>query len=235
MQAVTPEHREKRPEWTFPVDVCVARPVGKAEIQREPLALQSLLKEWDKLRAAKVWDEGAVREWSQVAAEARRTGTKTHVGRIFEICVEKGAELPRGDPARKYKGRVVFQGNQVHDENWQSALFQQVASCPATMAAAKAADAYGLLTGNGVEQCDAEQAYTQSKLGGTPLGYACQRKGGPSSGREWKTLCVRSSFRCMATPTQGGIGSNTARNTSCRLASPQSRIGGVAFGAQSWS
>ena len=87
----------------------MARPVGKAEIQRESLAPQFLLKKWDKLRAAKVWDEGGVREWAEVAAEARRTNTKTHVGRIFEICVEKGAELQRGDPARKYTDRVVFQ------------------------------------------------------------------------------------------------------------------------------
>ena len=49
-----------------------------------------------------------------------------HVGRIFDICVEKGSELPLGDPARKYKGRVVFQGNQVKDENWEVAMFQDL-------------------------------------------------------------------------------------------------------------
>ena len=49
----------------------------------------------------------------EVSAEARRTGAKAHVGRICEICVEKGSELPYGDPGRKFKGRVVFQGNEV--------------------------------------------------------------------------------------------------------------------------
>jgi hypothetical protein len=37
-------------------------------------------------------------------------------GRVFGICVEKNAELLEGDPSRKYKGRVVFQGNQVLDQ-----------------------------------------------------------------------------------------------------------------------
>ena len=44
-----------------------------------------------------------------------------HVGRIFEICVEKGAELNKGDPGRKFKGRVVYQGNNVKDENYDMA------------------------------------------------------------------------------------------------------------------
>ena len=81
-----------------------------------------------------------------------------HFGRIFAICVEKNSEFPEGDPARKFKGRVVFQGNNVRDQNWDAALFQELSSCPATLEAAKAADAYGLSTGKVTEQADAEQA-----------------------------------------------------------------------------
>jgi hypothetical protein len=40
------------------------------------------------------------------------------------------------------------------------------------MEAAKTADIYGLLEGNSTEQCDAEQAYVQAKLGGKILGGA---------------------------------------------------------------
>ena len=82
-----------------------------------------MIKEWDALRKAGCWDETRVREWADVADDARRKGTKTHVGRIFDICVEKGSELPPGDPNRKFKGRVVFQGNDVKDENYDYALF----------------------------------------------------------------------------------------------------------------
>jgi hypothetical protein len=101
-----------------------------------------------------------------VADEARRAGKKAHVGLIFTICVEKGSELPVGDPNRKFKGRVVCQGNNVRDEQWQTALFNDMNSAPASMQAAKACDAFGLLPGHVTEQCDAEAAYIQSKLAG---------------------------------------------------------------------
>ena len=98
--------------------------------------------------------------------EARQNNVKAHVGRIFEIRVEKNSESSPDNPARKYKGRVVFQGNNVFDENWDVALFQELGSAPATLEASKACDAFGLLNGHDAQQADAEQAYIQSKLGG---------------------------------------------------------------------
>ena len=65
-----------------------------------------------------------------------------------------------------YKGRAVFQGNQVKDQNWDVAMFVELSSCPAALEASKAADCYSLMPGNSGEQADATQAYTQSKLGG---------------------------------------------------------------------
>ena len=168
-QGKTWTHRTKNPldQGTF-FAACVARPVSKAEIKANEKANASLLKEWDKLRKAGTWDESRAQEWSAVAKAAREAGSQVHVGRIFEICVEKGSELPEGDPGRKYKGRVVFQGNQVRDQNFDYAMFDDLGSAPATMAAAKAADAFGIFHGHTIEQADAEQAYIQSKLGGTP-------------------------------------------------------------------
>ena len=140
--------------------------MSKKEIQTNPKANAALVKEWDALRKAGCWDESRVREWSDVANDARRNDSKTHVGRIFEICVEKNSELAPDNPARKFKGRVVFQGNQVKDENWDVALFQELGSAPATLEAGKACDAYGLIAGHDVQQADAEQAYIQTRLGG---------------------------------------------------------------------
>ena len=91
---------------------------------------------------------------------------KIHVGRIFDICVEKNHELPEDDPNRKYKGRVVFEGCFVRDEIGQWALFSENTSCPATMAAGKMCDAHGLLPGNLLEVSDGESAYTQARLKG---------------------------------------------------------------------
>ena len=81
-----------------------------------------------------------MKEWSEVVREAKRTGKKHHVGRIFEVNVIKNDELSDDDPAKKCKCRVVFQGNIVKDEFSKEALFLELASCPATMEASKAAD-----------------------------------------------------------------------------------------------
>ena len=123
------------------------------------------MKEWDKLRAQGVWDESKVRPWSEVKAEARRSGTSVHVGRILDICVENTSELPASDPRRKYKGRVFFGGNDVRDQNAEAALFQDLGSSPATMEASKFCDMLSLLKGHSAQQADAVSAYTQAKLG----------------------------------------------------------------------
>ena len=101
--------------------------------------------------------------------EARAAGGIYHVGRVFDICIEKGSELEESGPARKFTGRAAFQGNHVRDENWDVALFRDLSSSPATMEAAKMADLYAALPGNSGKQADAEQAYTQAKLGGVPM------------------------------------------------------------------
>ena len=75
-------------------------------------------------------------------------------------------DLP--EDQKLYKGRVVFQGNEVRDQFGDYAIFHEMSSAPATLAAAKMADCYGLFPDNGVEQCDAKQAYIQSRIRGTP-------------------------------------------------------------------
>jgi hypothetical protein len=102
-----------------------------------------------------------------VANEAKKAGRTIHVGRVFEICVEKGSELPENDPGRKFKGRSVFQGNNVRDQNWNWAEFQELSSAPASMTASKIADFYGLAEGNCTQQSDVEMAYINAKLNTT--------------------------------------------------------------------
>ena len=86
-------HRPKIPD---PCDAhwfqaCVARSVSRREILTNAMAKASLDKEWTKLRNQGCWDESKVREWKDVAAETQRRGKTAHVGRIFDICVEKNA------------------------------------------------------------------------------------------------------------------------------------------------
>eukprot|EP00972_Heterocapsa_arctica_P047895 7063938-Heterocapsa_arctica.AAC.1 len=121
--------------------------------------------EYDKLEKKGVWDLPTVREKSEVMAEASRRGVKCHFGMVFGICGEKGSELKASDPGRKWKGRYVFRGSDVKDEHMQAAIFNDLSSTPATLEASKSVDAYGQMPNNSIGQCDAEQAYVQSKLG----------------------------------------------------------------------
>jgi hypothetical protein len=80
------------------------------------------------------------------------------------ICVEKGSELPKGHSQRKYKGRLVFQGNNVQDEYRDWAIFNDMGSSAAPLEGAKVIDMYGLQPGFTIQTADADQAYIQAWL-----------------------------------------------------------------------
>ena len=82
--------------------------------------------------------------------------------------VIKGDEFPEGDPRRRWKYRIVFQGNNVKNQDWQVALFEQMSSAPATLEASRCAEAYSCFPGCSVEGRDVEQAYISADLGGPP-------------------------------------------------------------------
>ena len=90
-------------------------PVTGREKRDNPAAKAALKKEWDRLRDIPTWDESGVREWSDIRKEAKDSGKDANIGSVFDICVEKNAELKDGDPKRKFKGRVVFAGDRVFD------------------------------------------------------------------------------------------------------------------------
>ena len=78
-------------------------------------------------------------------------------------------------------GRVVFQGNNVHDQAGNYAIFAELTSCPVAMEASKFVDAYGFFKGHDIQQADADQAYVQSKLGGTPTWVRIPKQYQPGS------------------------------------------------------
>ena len=149
-----------------PLPALVAQKVTRWDSMLIPAARAAMKKEYDALRSVPAWDENGVREYDEVRGAARKRAVKAHFGRVFGLCVLKGSELPEGDPDRKYKGRFVFQGDNVRDEHGDWAIFQELGSSPAGIDASKAVDAYGLCPGHSIAQSDAEQAYVQAKLGG---------------------------------------------------------------------
>ena len=133
-----------------------------------PEAREAVKGEHTKLRKSGAWDESKVREWSDVVKELRARRAKHPQlkgplrGRVFPLCVVKNSEIAH---LRRYKGRVVFQGNNVRDEFGMQALFPDQGSGASFMTASRVMDAISILPGCTGQQSDAPQAYTQCHLG----------------------------------------------------------------------
>lgn len=94
---------------------------------------------WHTLRDMKFWDETKAFEYDDIRHKALKEGKAVHFGRIFQICTEKRPEL---EPSfRKYKGRVVPQGDQVTDQTATYAALQEMGSSASLMSASKFLDA----------------------------------------------------------------------------------------------
>ena len=187
----------------------VARLVPKDEVRNNPKAKAALDKEWENLRTKGVWDESRVRECKSIVDEARKNGQTVHLGRIFEACYEKGSELPPDDPRRKFKGRTVFQGNNVRDQDSDHALFAELGSSPASMEAAKLLDAFGSQPGFSKAQADAIQAYIQAIFTGVPTWLSLPRNRWPEHWTKefWQPM-VPLVLALYGHPDSGGIWEN---------------------------
>jgi hypothetical protein len=197
-----PKRRQKCSN--MPWNCCVARPVFKDEIRGSPGTQAALRKEWDRLRLINTWREDQVEECCEVKARAKRTDTKIHMGMVFQICVEKDAETEKEEWLRKWKGRVIFRGNDVVGENWDVAMFQELGSAPATMVATKMCDVCGLIRNHTNENADATQAYTQSLVGGTKTWVSLPREEWPESWKHMRRLVCPLEKALRGHPDSGG-------------------------------
>eukprot|EP00974_Lingulodinium_polyedra_P086872 8420246-Lingulodinium_polyedra.AAC.1 len=64
-------HRRRIAPPAMPFVACAARPVGKAELEREEKARAARDHEWARFRSKHAWDEEHPREWDEVRAEAQ--------------------------------------------------------------------------------------------------------------------------------------------------------------------
>ena len=127
--------------------------------------------------------------------------------------VEKGSEFPEGDERLYFKYRIIFRGNDVKDQNWDVAMFQELATTPPTLEASEYSDLLSCLPGNAVEGRDVPQAYLHADMEGTPTYIVLLRVlwtpemyamrcpvfrlekapyGHKNSGAFWQKYCMRS-------------------------------------------
>ena len=123
---------------------CVCRPVGRKEIKANQAAGKASQQEWARLQSRKAWGESNPREWGAVANEAKENKQDVQVGVAFGVVVEKNTDLPGGDPRRKFKGRVAFQGHIVKNQRGENAVFVGLGSSPFSMETGSSVDALGL-------------------------------------------------------------------------------------------
>ena len=58
----------------------MAKPVSRKDQLSNPMARAAMDAEWDRLRKLGTWDEVVVREWADVAREARDDGREFQLG-----------------------------------------------------------------------------------------------------------------------------------------------------------
>ena len=207
-ERMTSLYWERLDEVTHDQFALVARVVSQAEIDRTPEAKAAMDKEWQKLVDKSCWLEKKVREYRDVAREAKAKDAKAHFGRIFEICSQKGSELPKGHPEQKWKGRSVFQGNRVSDENNDHAIFAELGSSPASMEAAKIIDVYGSQPNFSKQQADARQAYTQALFQGVETWVRLPRNRWPKEWEGFEDPVCPLMLALYGHPDSGGIWEN---------------------------
>ena len=140
----------------------VTRLLDRKEWKSNPKAYEAIQSEADGLVAAGTWDHSTVQEKADVAAEAKSSGVSVHFGQLMTIVSEKYAELK--EHLRVLKGRIVFRGDIVRDENGALGVFQNLAANPTSVQGLNHCIAYGGLPGHKTTQADAVKAHAQSIL-----------------------------------------------------------------------
>ena len=105
------------------------------------------------------WQLTKVRNKKEVIDEARNKGREVHFASLNDLCHLKNSEL---EPQyQKYKGRVVFRGDNVKDDSGSYAVFTEQGSSASQMTAAKVMDIISRLPGCAGQAANAVSAYTQ--------------------------------------------------------------------------
>ena len=119
-------HSEKVVKVAKFINAMASRPVGRAEMLSNTQAMGSMKKEWKGLIDQGVFDLSVIREYYDVAREAKQKNEEVHMARAHGVIVEKHSQLSEEDPRRKYKARGVVLGNQIKNQTSDAELFQDL-------------------------------------------------------------------------------------------------------------
>ena len=157
-------HRTRLQDYHTP-DLCglatIHRLLTRDEMRKDPKAIQAIKEEGKGIRAQGVWSDDSVMEKSERIALAKKTGRTIHMAELMTIASIKHWEHPS---QRKYKGRVVFRGDQVRDTWGGAAQFGELYAAPTNIQAINLAVWYGMISGNCTTTADCTRAFLQALL-----------------------------------------------------------------------
>ena len=140
----------------------VHTPVSVKEAMQTKEGREALDKEWKKLEKKNYVDWNSVAEYESVRKNAQKEKRTVHFGRVYPLCHIKNSQLSR--EKWNYKGRVVFEGNRITDQDGTWAVFSEQGTSASHLSAAKFLDALARMPGNAGQDSDAMGAYTQTEL-----------------------------------------------------------------------
>ena len=140
----------------------VTRLLSRADMMSNPAAKEAVWKEAQGLIKEGTWDLTTVTERCDLIADSKRKDVRIHLGQLMSICSEKFAEL--AEHLRVLKGRIVFRGDIVKDQEGAAAVFQDLTANPTSIAGINNNLAYGMIPGHKTTTADAVKAYVQSML-----------------------------------------------------------------------
>jgi hypothetical protein len=140
----------------------------RKEMLNSPDALKAIKEEAVAMRDMKVWDDSTVIEKDKLLSQARAKGSTIHLAELMSICSIKFWEVPS---KRRYKGRIVFRGDQVRDQWGGAAKFGSMYSTPTNVQAINIAILFGLMKKHELRVADATKAFLQALLDATEETY----------------------------------------------------------------
>ena len=140
----------------------VHKPIPLPLARTIPDAAKAIQAEMDKHNRIKTWDVTKVQPRAKVKARAKRDNITVHFGHLMMLCHLKNSELAK--ELQRYKGRAVFRGDSVKDENDFYAVFSEQGTSATHAAGTKIIDTIAHMPGCAGEDSDAVSAYSQIKF-----------------------------------------------------------------------
>ena len=113
--------------------------IDPAKVNMMPGAKAAVDKEWKKLFDLNAFALDEMMDQDDVIEYYDKLGKPVHFGSVRALCHEKHSELQLDDP--EFKGRVVFRGDIVRDNDGYYAVFSEQGTSSSHMAATKFLDA----------------------------------------------------------------------------------------------